>query len=417
MKRIVSKIMIFIMCAMISLLTIDTTSVKADLLNASALAKLDSQDSYKFKQGVVFYLGINYDSKINKYSSYRGISQRYWKNHSKSLLYGENAASSTYVRSGYNFLSYANICSRLTQFGVCADDYSNVLDSLAEVAMDHEGNIRIYLKDGYQITNLRLYYAIATYVDTNSEIYCSQSGTICEGAKTIQGRNSNWKNAGKGQTLIYSQNSLEGNFEKKEKIIGDTNSQPVGYYYTGYNIFEHITSDYYKMAQQTGAYVTMSISISNGTNEYHANTPIVDNSDTNKGFSQVDDGTDKTKLEISRICEDASNRSCNEIVSKISSAAALVKPATVNDVDKSAGYSGVNEFFITTLKPIIMIVIGIMFIVSGSMTGATIIKSSDEPEARREAIKRLIGLFTGALVIELILLFYEPIIQFFSGLL
>ena len=137
----------------------------------------------------------------------------------------------------------------------------------------------------------------------------------------------------------------------------------------------------------------------------------------NKGFWYVDDvAYDGRKYDVRIIAEDSKNEG-EEIVTNISSFAALIKPPQSSEVGANASYSELNEFFITTLKPIIMIVVGIMFVVSGSITGITIIRSSDEPEVRREAIKRLIGLFTGALIIEGILLFYEPIIQFFSGLL
>ena len=411
MKKILSKVFTLVICTLLSVLTLNTTSVKADLLSTEYF---DLND--QFEQKVVYYLGIAPHSSTKQYGVLRSVDQRYYKNERQSLLYNSNTGRSTYLRNSFAGLRYSTMCLSYSQY--CTPQRDEVNDPLVEVAMSYEGDIRIYLKDGYSISNFRIYYIIPTYVDSNSEAYCDQIGTICEGAKAIQGSESNWKNVGRGQNLVYNQNSIDSMMEKKEKKIGTNKETLVGYYYSGYNIFDKIPTDYKKMAEIEGAYVTYSITVTNGNGVYYsANNSVINNSNPYLGFYLVDDiPYNDRKYYSSNVCSDA-RIECMEESRSISSFAGLVKPPESSEVGANASYSELNEFFITTLKPIIMIVVGIMFVVSGSITGITIIRSSDEPEVRRESIKKLIGLFTGALIIEGILLFYEPIIQFFSGLL
>ena len=79
--------------------------------------------------------------------------------------------------------------------------------------------------------------------------------------------------------------------------------------------------------------------------------------------------------------------------------------------ETNAGFAIMGNFFEETLRPILIIAIGILFAIVGTHTGVTIVKSSDEPEVRREAIKKFIGLFIGAFVIAVILIFYKDIIE------
>ena len=52
-----------------------------------------------------------------------------------------------------------------------------------------------------------------------------------------------------------------------------------------------------------------------------------------------------------------------------------------------------------------------LFLVLGAINVVAIIQASDEPANRRALIKRLIGMFVGALIIYLILEFYQDIIE------
>ena len=83
---------------------------------------------------------------------------------------------------------------------------------------------------------------------------------------------------------------------------------------------------------------------------------------------------------------------------------------SINDINQNNGFALMEGFFEETLRPILIIAIGVLFVIVGTHTGVTIVKSSDEPEVRSAAIKKFIGLFVGAFIIMMILIFYKDII-------
>jgi hypothetical protein len=104
------------------------------------------------------------------------------------------------------------------------------------------------------------------------------------------------------------------------------------------------------------------------------------------------------------------NSSQGSLINQIASNAALIKPVGEHGSKNNRGVSLMENFFENTLRPLLIIAIGILFVIVGTHTGVTIVKSSDEPEVRSAAIKKFIGLFVGAFLIAMILVFYKDII-------
>ena len=77
----------------------------------------------------------------------------------------------------------------------------------------------------------------------------------------------------------------------------------------------------------------------------------------------------------------------------------------------NAGMEKLLEQFDSYIKPIVEIGLGVLLVVKGTMLIVTIVKSSDEPEVRKESIKHLVTLFITVLLIMLIIWFMRDIID------
>ena len=270
--------------------------------------------------------------------------------------------------------------------GLCAKipaacDNSNIFS----LYMDSSGNIDLDVASGVEVESLSIYYIMANSLESQ-HLFCS-SQTICGSAKKITSTDSNWRKENKyGQRLVMSDDSFSSFFSSGESGVGGT-------VYSGFNLFSNLDTQYVSLSHSSGIYVTMEAVIKHNNQKYTINKLSEYN------FSSIGN-TSGSKV-----------YNASTGAAEVSKVAALVKhTGNTSDIYSSSTFRQINEFFQTTLRPILLIVIGVLFVTVGTMTGIKIIKSSDEPEVRQEAIKKFIGLFIGAFTIAMILLFYEDIL-------
>lgn len=337
----------------------------------------------------VYYLGLNSNGE-----TLLAVSQKYYTGtgvgntgkDSGPLL--EKSGEKTYfdltprkVKSGKEY-QYYGVCEKLT--GACNHD-----GNIVSLYMDAIGNISLDIATGVEFKSLRIYYIMANRVG-KEHLFCDSS-SICDAAKTVTGSGSSWKKTNKyDQNLIINGSMINSNFEV---TVGETSN-----IYSGYNLFNNLHSQYLSLSDSSGLYVTMDLEV-----EYN-NVTYKINDLSKASFDTVGNRSNSAVLSTSR-------------TSDVSQSAALIRNARNIDIHTNSTFIQINEFFQTTLRPILLVAIGILFVTVGTMTGIKIIKSSDEPEVRSDAIKKFIGLFIGAFAIAMILLFYEDIIDVISGFL
>lgn len=371
MKKFIFKFLILLICI------VSMTMPSASNTKVSAYTVTNLRD-------YVYYMGLTSSGQ-----KLLAVSQKYYTGSGV----GNTGKDSGPIeeKSGEN--TYFDLTPRKvndTLYGVCekiSAACSN--ENIVSVYMDAIGNISLDIARGVEFKTLRIYYIMANNI-SDQHLFCD-SVTICDNAKTVISNSSNWKNVNKyGKHLIISGNEINSMFEVS---VGDTEN-----IYSGYNLFANLESQYVQLANSSGLYVTMDITVKYGANEYTVNDLSA------ASFSSVGNRENSAVLSTSR-------------TSVVSSSAALIKNARNVDVHTNSTFIQINEFFQTTLRPILLVAIGILFVTVGTMTGIKIIKSSDEPEVRRDSIKKFIGLFIGAFAIALILLFYESIIEVIAGFL
>ena len=356
------------------------------IVATTTVSRVSAAENFEDKF-IVMYQGIvTYSGSKNTFSSFSSVSQRY------------HTSNGTLATTNNPSLDGETICSKTPSTDYCNGE--NKLNSyIAFLRMSSDGDIVINLTVANEATikKLRIFY-IVNDASNDMLLYCDYN-TICPRAKIVSSdsQNSNWRNSAKTGTFEIS--DLESYFSVSRN---DTR-----YRYSGFNVFNNMNAYQASLAKEKGVYVIISMDISFmiRNREGNINTYKYINNDS-IGFESVGDEY------ANNVYTTNSGQKYNTVVQN----AALIKPSkSTYDPNDSAAYREFKDFFDGTLRYIIIAVIGVMFLVTGSMTVVTIVKSSDEPEVRSSSIKKLIALFTGALTVALILLFYNQIIDIVSG--
>ena len=182
------------------------------------------------------------------------------------------------------------------------------------------------------------------------------------------------------------------------------------------------------LAEKYGAYVIVTLSISYEQKTYYINTPIttMNNRPEFSGVAHITSSSDSSSVKtysnvlLSPQTINADGDSnylarMNSMGMHVDKYAGLV--SRLAHEEKNQGIADTLELFDKTIKPIIMIGLGILLIVKGTMLIMTIIKSSDEPEVRRDSIKHLVTLFVSVFVIMMIIWYMKPIVEIMQELL
>lgn len=378
----------------------------------------------------VYRMGISINSNSEIYS-YNAVSQYYYKN--PDHLSEEDKGINDHYTKGkkYNTLTdeemcrlYSSLCKKTN-----SSDPKYYVDVISEVTIGNSGDVVIKVKDGATINSLIFYYIVADQ-SGSAFLYCDRSNaslTLCDNARKITNTNSNWKRDSKSGSgsFIFSSNDLESNFTTKKEDKVTT--------YYNYNLFEKMSANYSKAGLYSGVYVIAKMSVDYNNITYYANTNIVNNTEFKNIMTDIDKDSYSEALVYLKdpivmnkeyegmYCKVNSNNSYaidadNANYYSLEKYAALIHSSTGLNANSNKGYDTLNSFFKENLQPIIMVVVGAMFLIGAITTGMNIVKSGDEPEVRSAEIKKLVGLITGLIAIELILFFYEEIIEALYGI-
>ena len=182
---------------------------------------------------------------------------------------------------------------------------------------------------------------------------------------------------------------------------------------------------YLDLANKYGAYVIVGGSIGYLSNTYYLNYNIDD--EEYWKFSSVGNVYENETLSHEemtsynmRLCKQnlTDQNGCGGVVgtsSSVSSHAVLIFNPNITDDNGKESYTKINNYFTNTVIPILKVVVVMLFLIFGTTTIVKIVHASDEPALRRSLISKLIGMFIGAVIIYLILQFYEDIIEIVSG--
>ena len=300
---------------------------------------------------------------------------------------------------------------------------STILNStLAFFAMDYEGTITIGLQNEIEVERLNIYYIIAGTTSTPSSqspmVMCKQGGTVslCNHAKRIISSDASltgsWKSVNKhNSTMSYSEGTLESaGFNKMPETAG-------GRKYVGFNVIENMSEANKRLAYGNGAFVviTMSVRRADTDDVYYINSALptymvfdsLSASSLGETSTHANVLADATKNKPADLAD--YNNKNNSIGKSIDRHAALID-SSPDSIDRE-GLDEMLEQFDTYVKPIVIIALGVLLIVRGTMLSIAIIKASDEPEVRKENIRHLITLFVSLLLIMAIIWFLHPIID------
>lgn len=394
MKKFVSRFFLVLICCMMCIIPFESKPAKAAAIDASE---------------IVYFQSIVKTNVEGSFAAITAVSQRYYKS-SASLGQENTIENSVGTKAAFTSVHEESVCSMFSSDLVGLCDAGKLNGPLADLKMTKNGDISLTLATDVKIGNLRIYYITAGR-SGEAQLFCTQENggyQVCEKANTVYNKNnvnnkSNWKNYSKSGEMVYSATTIEGPFTKSVTSSGKTT-------YTEFNLFKQMNPTYEEYAENSGVYVVISFSVIYSGVTYYVNDYTLDS----KTFTSIGDMSNSKETQLIRI-NGPTQKNLVDNVTSVTKNAALVKVSSSLSPDGSKGFNTINGEFKDWMVPVIAIVIGIMFVVSGTMTGVTIVKSSDEPEVRRDAIKRLIGLFIGALAVYLILFFYEDIIKVISG--
>lgn len=372
MKRYISKISIFIICVMMVML----------LLPVSKPVKAADDPNTVYYQGLVQNGG-------GGHSAVTAVSQYYYSSPANT-----NGISYTARTDNFTSITETTICSIDGSDGLC--NSGKLRGSYASLIINYSGNITITVDNGIKIDNLRIFYILAS----NGQLIC-QTNQLCDNAKTIHNNQygvTNWSNKSQYGVLVFRYETLAEKFTKNVASSGKET-------YTG-NVFDLIEGYVVSESLKSGLYITTSMVVESGAIKYYVNDYTID--------KKVLDGLDNiSNTKVQQIIKNDSPgiKHMEDEVKKVARVAALISPSQSNNTEDYRGFVIAEGYFHDTIRPIIIIAIGILFLVVGTSTGITIVKSSDEPDVRRSSIKKLVGLFIGAVTIALILMFYREIIE------
>jgi hypothetical protein len=293
---------------------------------------------------------------------------------------------------------------------------------------------------------LNIYYLIAGSTSNDhsatSFAYCDNPDgggyKICEHAKNITSANpaktGNWKNKAKNnKTMSYDGRNLEAEgFEKSVNVIGTT-------IYSGYNVIENMDPANKKLAYQYGAYVLVTMSVQHTvenpdhiynpelpetlTTTYHINTMLPTSVSFDKVATMIGDSSQVDKA-LSNVFSYPTNTTASDYIystrltslgSSIDRHVALVS-AKPESSTENEGVSQMFDIIDEYGKPILLIILGAFLVVRGTLLIITIIKSSDEPEVRKDSIKHLVTLFITIFVVGAIVWNIREIVTVISDL-
>lgn len=398
MKRVFSLLFLFIMCSVFCF-----TSLGSNLVSAAEKVEVGSSNVvYKIDM-----LKSGYDKSL---IGTLQVQQYYKKS-------GTSGVDNT---SDYNAgKMYKNENKKTIYEQPLLDN------SLAVLYITNNGDVIMGSANGVEIVNVRFYYLIAKSKDENAYgAFCPTGGNnyiLCENARSVKVGSSGttlWKSEGKSGVLSYSKSTLENVFTKKPELIekvvnGKKVMEESGVYaYTGMNLFDTISTAYKDVVKDSGMYIMATMSVKYEDNEYIINSYAVDNS--NFKFSEDSKATSNAYNSLSLPFDSISENkytTTSHTTNELQYLAALIKPENISNDRQSNALGTIEDFWNKTLRPIMIFAIGILFVIVGTSTGVTIVKSSDEPEVRRDAIKKLIGLFIGAFIIEVLLIFFQDIVE------
>ena len=360
-------------------------------------------------QAIVFYQAIVKTSE-NSYSAVNAVSQYYYSDPSRG---GKVANKSSFK----NLIDPNNICS--TTFGINSSDRicnRNTLNPVvASASIAKNGDVKIVVENGYMLSTVRISYILAK----ENVLFCGTAPnyTLCETAKTVDGSQTMgmtaWKSKSRSGFMSYSTNDILDYFSLSEADAGRKT-------YLEYNIINQLPAADLIDAQEYGIYATMSLTVQyiegNEPVTYYLNDFTFDDR-VFETMTNTNASTGGTKAIVNHTPTYKSSLGSGygvDGVSDVSAVSVLIRSNENKDINKNAGFNATKRYFDENIRPIIAIVVGVLFLVVGTSTGVSIVKSSDEPEERRMYIKRLIGLFVGALIIYVVLFFYADIISAFS---
>ena len=401
MKRFIANLYLFILCCVL---------VYPFNIKEVSAAEEDIGSNYVYYQALV--------SKNNTYKSFSAVSQFFYTNTAHLGKTGVDGESNLPIANRSTFSSLYDVggnqetlCSVFSNYA--SDLYCNngIIKPLASLKISATGLVSMKLSNEVTLGSLQIYYLLANRVgDLNQHMYCQNSnGTtkICDNAthviSTSNGANAgNWSNRTKdGVGMHFTEVSITNKFTKTETQIGET-------IYSGYDIFKDMEQGMAELAEASGVYVLTSFSVKYGERMYYVNNYALKKTFSSEATANINATTYKSVIINSNPTDVNSNS--GQAINQIPSNAALVKPATDSSNKNNRGFALMENFFEDTLRPILIIAIGVLFVIVGTHTGVTIVKSSDEPEVRKEAIKKFGGLFVGAFTIAIILIFYKDII-------
>jgi len=389
MKGFISKVLILLFIGVMFLIPFDSSSVKA----AQSLNQ------------VVYYQSLVESG--SKQTALTVVSQYRYKitNDMGRTDSDGNPLSGLATKSSFDSINSDNICTNFNVGGVCAG--GKLPGSLATLTISADGDVVFALANGVELENLHFYYIIANMDGGMNQLYCSKT-SMCEEAKiisSVQNVYTKWTNQTNAGNMWYGSYSIKDNFSVSESASGVVT-------YKNYNLIDKMSASLASQAKTHGAYVVSAYSVKYNNKTYYVNYDLVERS---APFKSVGNESSSSVQNAMTCSSPTSKTGCTNLVDTVSKAAALITSPMGAGPTASEGYGVVHEFFVHTGIPILKIIIILMFLITGTMTMIHIVQASDEPEVRRSEIKRFIGLFTGALVIYLILLFYEEIIAMVSG--
>jgi hypothetical protein len=269
------------------------------------------------------------------------------------------------------------------------------------------GYVTIYLSNEVELTNLRFYHILPV----KNQLYCDiNNGSsivvgICENAKTVYKNASgvsNWSDKSKYGNFVYrSEIGLEEDFEKSTSPTGART-------YSNFNILNDLEGSTREAALDKGIYFVSSMTVKYKGSTYYIGDYTLDD----KVFTSI--GNETTATLTGSVNSYAGTSHSSDGVTVVSQVAALLRPFDARGINDNEGTKMLNNYFVETVMPVIIIVVGILFLVVGAMTGVKIVQTSDEPDERRNQIKKLVGIFIGAVAIALIFMFYKNIIEAIS---
>lgn len=434
MKKIFSLFAIFMMLLVMTPVSVNNTVYAAE-----------EKEENKKPQGTEVAFGAlvknnSSDENTTVYSSLYALKQSKYK----SAYPDSNDVAPTYYTD--RVPASGGLCSAENHYNnwsvvkdtLCNDNEMNSI--VASFSLDDLSNLTITLQNDFTVNRLNIYYIVAGITENNdsstSLIMCKgkTSNEICSRASYIS--NFDYSLAGNWQSTDKRDHQMSYTELTLEAAGFDVNTTSSGKrIYSGYNVIDEMNPGSRNLAYKVGAYVliTMSVDYTYYVEEvkdgilqdvkhvetYYINTPVT----TKKKFTSVDVGGSGNEYTYSNVHNNPIdstaegvtiyNERLAELGGKVDNFAALTSKTQEST---GASLDRFYKMFDEILKPVIIIALGLLLVIKGTSLIMTIIKSSDEPEVRRDSIKHLVTLFVSVFVIMMIIWFMKDIIEIISDI-